>query len=170
VRWVGVDDPKVAIATYDLDRHGVLHSPPYLAIGRDNLSPWSRRMIGKAKRLLRIEAEQLVPGDQVMRGTTQYLVLVASNVKPEAQADVREWYAKEHIPNLAGVPGTVSARFFHSLGGTHNHIALYEIETVETCASAAWKQAIDTPWSERMRPHLGDKLRLVLKRYVKGGA
>ena len=168
VRWVSVDDPKVAIATYDLDSHAVLHSPPYLAIGRENLSPWSKRMTGKVQRLLRIEGEQLIPGDQVMRGNTQYLMVFACNVKPEAQAEVREWYGKEHIPNLSKVPGVSSARFFHALSGTHNHIALYEIDKPETCAGEAWKTAAFTEWTKKMRPHLNDVLRVVLKRYVRG--
>ncbi|MBM3344725.1 MAG: hypothetical protein FJY56_21845 [Betaproteobacteria bacterium] len=98
VRWIGVDDPKVAIATYDLESHGVLASPPYQAIARENLSPWSKRLTAKLKRLLRIEGEQLIPGDQLMRGTTQHLMIFACNVKPGAVAEVRKWYAEEHIP------------------------------------------------------------------------
>jgi hypothetical protein len=167
VRWVSVDDPRVAIATYDLDTHAVLHSPPYQAIGRENLSPWSKRMVSKVQRLLRIEADQLIPGDDVMRGTTPNLMIFACNVKPEAQSDVRQWYAEEHIPNLKKVPGVASARFFASHAGTHNHIALYEIATPETCASDAWKTAVQTEWTKRMRPHLNDALRVVLKRYVR---
>lgn len=167
VRWVGVDDPKVAIATYDLESHAVLHSPAYQAIGRENLSPWSKRMTAKAQRLLRIEADQLIPGDEVMHGTTPNLMIFACNVKPDTQAEVRKWYAEEHIPNLKKVPGVVSARFFASHAGTHNHIALYEIDKPETCASDAWKTAAFTEWTKKMRPHLNDVLRVVLKRYVR---
>ena len=168
VRWEGVDDPKVAIATYDLDSPGVLHSPPYLAIGRENLSPWSKRMTGKAQRLLRIEGEQLIPGDQVMTGATPNLMIFACNVKPDMQTEVRKWYGEEHIPRLSKVPGVASARFFSANAGTHNHIALYEIDKPETCASAVWKEAAVTEWTKRMAPHLGDVLRVVLKRYVRG--
>ena len=170
VRWQGVDDQKVAIATYDLDSHSVLHSPPYEAIGRENLSPWSKRMTAKAQRLLRIEGEQLAPGDQVMRGTTQNLMLFACKVKPEHQAEIRQWYTEEHIPNLGRVPGTVSARFFHAHAGTHSFGALYEIESAATCASEAWKKAANTPWTERTRPYRNDTFRVVLKRYQRGAA
>ena len=38
-RWIGADDPKVSVATYDLDNLAVLKSPAYLAIGGENLSP-----------------------------------------------------------------------------------------------------------------------------------
>lgn len=170
VRWQGVDDPKVAIATYDLKSHAVLHSPPYQAIGRENLSPWSKRMTGKAQRLLRIEGEQLVPGNEVARNTTQNLMIFASKVKPEHEAEIRQWYTEEHIPRLSKVPGVASARFFHSLAGTHNYIALYEIDKPETCASDAWKTAAFTEWTKRMRPHLNDVLRVVLRRYQRAAA
>lgn len=165
VRWINVDDPKQAIATYDLESHAVLHSAPYLAIGRENLSPWSKRMTAKAQRLLRVEGEQLVPGDEISHLTTPNLMIFACNVKPEQVAEVRKWYSEEHIPNLRKVPGVTSARFFQSHGGTHNHIALYEIDTPQTCVSEAWKTAALTPWTKQMRPHLNDVLRMVLRRY-----
>ena len=31
-RWIDVENPKVSLATYDLDQAGVLQSPPYAAI------------------------------------------------------------------------------------------------------------------------------------------
>ena len=170
VRWIGVDDPKQAIATYDLESHAVLHNPPYKAIGRENLSPWSKRITGMAQRLIRVEGEQLVPGDAVARNTTEHLMVFASNVKPEHEAEVRKWYAEEHIPNLSKVPGVASARFFHGFAGTHNYIALYEIDKPETVASAAWKEAAFTPWTRKMIPHLNDVLRVVLRRYQRAAA
>src|SRR5437016_3654875 len=43
-RWIGAQDSKVSVATYDLDSIGVLQSPGYQAIGGVNLSPWSKRV------------------------------------------------------------------------------------------------------------------------------
>ena len=37
-RWIGADDPKISVATYDLDNVAVLRSPAYLAIGGENLA------------------------------------------------------------------------------------------------------------------------------------
>ena len=42
-RWIGIDNPKISVATYDLDNVSVLHSPAYLAVGGDNGSPWTNR-------------------------------------------------------------------------------------------------------------------------------
>jgi len=71
---------------------------------------------------------------------------------------------------LSKVPGCVSARHFFSHAGTHNSIALYELESAKICASDAWKEAAFTAWTKQMHPHLNDVLRLVLQRYQRATA
>src|SRR5262245_51375354 len=56
--WIGADDRKVSVATYDLDTVGVLQSPGYRAIGGENLSPWSKRVTSRVERLMRFEGDQ----------------------------------------------------------------------------------------------------------------
>ena len=48
-RWIGTENPKVSVATYDLDNVGVLQSPPYQAIAGENSSPWTKRTARSAK-------------------------------------------------------------------------------------------------------------------------
>ncbi len=43
-RWIGADDRKISVATYDLEAVGVLQGAEYRAIGGENLSPWSKRV------------------------------------------------------------------------------------------------------------------------------
>src|SRR5262245_9415673 len=62
-RWIGVENPKIAIATYDLDSHAVLESPAYKAIAGENLSVWSKRVTAKCGRICRFEGEQILPGN-----------------------------------------------------------------------------------------------------------
>jgi len=62
-RWIGAENPRHSVATYDLDSLAVLQSPGYRAIGGENLSPWSKRVTAKVERLLRFEGEQVLPGD-----------------------------------------------------------------------------------------------------------
>ena len=38
-RWIGTQKQKVSAALYDLDNVGVLHSPPYLAVGGGTARP-----------------------------------------------------------------------------------------------------------------------------------
>ena len=63
-RWIGATNPKISVATYDLDNVGVLKSPAYLAVGGENSSPWTKRTARFRKSLMRYEGEQLFPGDR----------------------------------------------------------------------------------------------------------
>ena len=48
-RWIGADEAHVSIATYDLAALSVLQSPAYKAIAYENLSPWSKRVVGRCE-------------------------------------------------------------------------------------------------------------------------
>src|SRR3989449_8601494 len=61
-RWIGAQDRKVSVATYDLETVSVLKSPAYLAIGGENLSPRSKRVTARVERLRRFEGGQILPG------------------------------------------------------------------------------------------------------------
>src|SRR5437899_7844927 len=62
-RWIGADDRKVSVATYDLHHLSVLKSPAYQPIGGANLSPWSTRAPAHAGRWIRCEGAQILPAD-----------------------------------------------------------------------------------------------------------
>lgn len=171
-RWIGVDQPTWSLATYDLDGIGVLRGAAYKSIAYENLSVWSKRVVGMCGRLIRFEGTQLTPGDGVAPSGAGGLLLNAMNVTAEADADFNAWYDEEHLPALAAVPGTLAARRYRSEqagGGSHLYVAIYHLETPEVTLGEAWKTAIDTPWSARVRPHFRDRLRVLARRYVRGG-
>ena len=167
-RWSGAADRRVSVATYDLETVGVLQTPAYLAIGGENLSPWSRRVTGLVDRLMRFEGEQILPGDQLPPGNAGGLLLNAMNIAPEREAEFNDWYDKEHIPALAAVPGVLGARRFRGTSGNRRYVALYHLATPEVVESDEWKQARQSDWTSRLQPHFRDHLRLVLRRYVRG--
>ena len=164
-RWVGANDAKISVATYDLETVGILASPAYKAIGGPNLSPWSKRITAKCERLLRFEGEQTLPGDQVSPAHAGVLLLNAMNVDPEIETEFNTWYDEEHIPALAAVSGVLCARRFRATQGGVKYVALYHVTAPEVVASAEWKQAVETPWTQRIRPHMRDHLRVVCKAY-----
>jgi hypothetical protein len=168
-RWIGVQDRKVSVATYDLDDVAVLKTPGYLAIGGENLSPWSKRVTSRVERLMRFEGDQILPGDQLPPAAAGGLLLNAMNIAPEVEAEFNEWYDKEHIPALSAVPGVLSARRFRGGSGNRKYVALYHLATPEVQDSAEWKQARQSDWTSRLQPHFRDHLRLVCRRYVRGG-
>jgi hypothetical protein len=164
-RWIGADDAAISVATYDLDSVSVLASPAYKAIGGENLSPWSKRVTAKCQRLLRYEGEQTLPGAQVAPATAGALLLNAMNITPEVEDDFNKWYDTEHIPALAAVTGVLCARRFRATQPGVKYVALYHVEAPEVVASGEWKKAATSPWTERLRPHMRDHLRLVCKAY-----
>lgn len=166
-RWLGADDPKISIATYDLESLDVLQNPAYRAIAGANLSPWSKRVTGRCQRICRFEAEQLPPGNQAAPADGGGMLLFAMNVAPDAETEFNEWYNTEHIPRLAGVPGCLSARRFKTGSGRHQYIALYHLTSPKVVASKTWEEAASTPWTLKLRPYTSDRLRLVLRRYAR---
>ena len=169
VRWIGANDPNISIATYDLESLDVLETDAYRAIGGDNLSPWSKRVISKVKRICRFEAEQMPPGDRAAPEEAGGLLLFAMNVIPEAEKDFNAWYDEEHIPRLAAVGGCLLARRFWIRravsDGSQRYLAMYHLTSPDVCASKEWEEAAFTPWTHRIRPNTRDRLRIPLKRY-----
>jgi hypothetical protein len=168
-RWIGVDDGKISLATYDLAGADVLQSPAYRAIGGENLSPWSKRVTRRVDLLMRYEGDQILPGDQLPPADAGGLLLNAMNIAPELEAEFNEWYDKEHIPALAAVPGVLCARRFRGCSGNRKYVALYHLATPTVVESAEWKQARQSDWTSRLQPQFRDHLRLVCRRYVRSG-
>src|SRR6202790_5606842 len=109
-RWIGAENPRQSVATYDLDSVEVLRSPGYRAIGGENLSPWSKRVTAKVERLLRYEGEQIFPGDATAPADAGALLLVGMTPGSEVETAFDAWYDTEHIPALSRVPGVLCAR------------------------------------------------------------
>jgi hypothetical protein len=166
-RWLGAQDRTVSVATYDLESPAVMTSPGYLAIGGENLSPWSRRVLARVERLMRFEGEQILPGDGLPPAAAGGLLLNAMNIAPEVEAEFNEWYDKEHIPALAAVPGVLCARRFRGTGN-RTYVALYHLDTPDVVESDEWKTARQSAWTGRLQPHFRDHLRLVLRPYERG--
>ena len=168
-RWLGIGNPKHSVALYDLDDVGVLHSPPYLAVGGANGSPWTMRVTGRTRMLIRLEGEQILPGDRLAPvGEAAALLLIAMNVAPEADAEFNDWYNKEHLPALGSVPGVLCARRYRGTGAVQRYAAIYHLANPDVTQSAAWRAAADTPWTLRLRPLFRDHLRIDARHYRRG--
>jgi hypothetical protein len=66
-RWIGAENPKQSVATYDLESVSVLQGPGYRAIGGENLSPWSKRVTARVRRLVRFEGIRSCPATRPRR-------------------------------------------------------------------------------------------------------
>ncbi len=168
-RWISAANPKQAVASYELDNIGVLDSPAYRTIGGENLSVWSKRVTAMCQRLIRFEGEQIVPGDQASPVGAGGLLVNAMNVAPEHAADFDAWYDREHLPALSAVPGVLAARRFRGRAGSHYSLALYHLTSAEVAMSETWKKAASSPWTDRVRPHFRDHVRILSGAYKRAG-
>jgi len=167
-RWISIADPKIGVATYDLESADILEGAAYKAIAGDNLSVWSKRLGKQYKRLLRSDGDQTNPGDLAAPAGAGGLLVNAMNVAPDHVADFNAWYDQEHLPALREVPGTIMARRFQSRAGTHKFLAVYHLQSPDVVLTEAWKKAVDTPWTARQRPNYLDHYRVVLRPYKRG--
>jgi len=164
-RWIGVDDNKQSLATYDLAALEVLSSVEYKKIAYENLSPWSKRVTGQCDRILRFEGNQILPGSEKATAQAGGILMVAINISKEFEDDFNAWYDEEHISNLRNVPGVLTARRFKSFSGSHAYVALYHLEKPEVTQTSEWSNAIETAWSSRIRPHFQNRIRILAKKY-----
>ncbi len=167
-RWIDVENPKISVATYDLDTVGVLHSPPYLAIAGANSSPWTKRTGRFRKSLTRYEGEQILPGDAIAPSNAGGLLLVGMTPAAEDETAFNAWYDTEHVPALARVPGVLCARRFRTSTGSTKYTALYHLASPGVVDSAEWKQAsASTPMPQRVRDRISNRLRFVCRPYAR---
>src|ERR1700756_2399728 len=79
-RWIGAYNQKLSVATYVLDNVNVLTGEAYRAIGIDNLSVWSKRVMARVKLLMRFVGEPIVPSDREAPKDAPALLLNAMSV------------------------------------------------------------------------------------------
>src|SRR5438445_709936 len=98
-----------------------------------------------------------MPGRRVQpmaKGT----LIAAMNIGRAAEDEFHDWYDTEHLPERQRVPGFLLCQRW--IGAQDRN------DVVE---SAEWKKARQSDWTSRLQPHFRDHLRLVLRRYVRGG-
>ena len=87
--------------------------------------------------------------------TSRYLFTAAMDVEPGKDAIFNEVYDKEHVPNLAAVPGVRRASRFRQPSATEpRYFAAYEMDSPAVLQTAAWKAAGEAGrWPGEIRPH-----------------
>jgi hypothetical protein len=99
------------------------------------------------------------------------LFLVRMDVAHDHEAKFNEVYDKEHVPNLASVPGVRRASRYRQSSATEpRYIAAYELDSPAVLESAAWKKAGEAgQWPTGIRPHTMNRHRAVYE-WVGGNA
>ena len=81
-----------------------------------------------------------------------YHYIVETDISKESEEEFNAWYDTEHLPGLASVPGTISAKRFLRTSGSPRYIACYELISPEVMKSKEWLAIRHTAWSSRIRP------------------
>ena len=89
---------------------------------------------------------------------SRWLFVVGVDLDAGHEADFEDWYNVEHLPALATVPGVIRATRFRRAAtdetpGFPAYLALYEIESPDIAGNPDWKDAVETPWTQRVRQH-----------------
>jgi len=92
-----------------------------------------------------------------------FLYVVEQDAAPEDEAELNAWYAEEHMPRLAAVPGVVAARRYASIDPSRSprYLAAYWLERREVFESPAWIEARVTPWTARARSFFRNPRRIM---------
>jgi hypothetical protein len=90
---------------------------------------------------------------EAMESKKHVLVIVRIDVKPEMEDDLNRWYDEEHIPYLLSVPGVLWAKRGINTGKGLKYIAIYEHENIDVQHTQVFREAVDTEWTRKIRPH-----------------
>jgi len=91
------------------------------------------------------------------------LLIVRTDVVPEVEEEFNRWYNEEHIPRLLRVPGVLWAKRGMNTGEGQKYIAVYEHESGGVQKTAAYRDALETDWTHKIRPNLRNFAREIYK-------
>ena len=82
------------------------------------------------------------------------IFLLYVDIDPTHEADFNAWYNTEHLPELLGVPGIISAARYAATKGGPKYLAVYELDSVDVLQTPEFKNRPRTPWGQRVSPSI----------------
>lgn len=85
----------------------------------------------------------------------QAAMLLTFDIVEEAIAEHDDWHTHEHLPERLSIPGFRRGTRWVATGEAPRYLVLYEVERLETLASAAYLERLNnpSPWTQKMMPH-----------------
>ena len=104
-------------------------------------------------------------------GAAGGILAIWHDVEPAAEADVTQWYEREHHAERVALPGFLGARRYVALEGAPRWFVRYATTSPEVLASPAYRARLDspTPWSQRSFPHFRHMMRTVCRVLARHG-
>src|SRR3990170_992459 len=93
--------------------------------------------------------------------TATGLLAVWMQIPAEGEADLNDWYTKEHLPERIAIPGFHSALRYVSLEGEPKYMALYDLDTPSVLYSDGYNdmRRNSTDWTRRIGRALEKNIR-----------
>lgn len=95
-----------------------------------------------------------------------YHYIVETDISNASEDEFNAWYDTEHLPGLALVPGTISAKRYVRVSGFPRYIACYELLSPSVMESKEWLAIRNTAWSSRVRPMFKNTVRQLFVRHT----
>lgn len=111
--------------------------------------------------------------------TSQYVFIASMDVAPEKEALFNEVFDSEHGPTLLKVPGVRSVTRLRTTAGSvmiggaakpltgdgaPTYTTIYEIDSPDVLASAAWAEAVERGrWPAEVRPYTTNRHHIIRK-------
>ncbi|MBI3968836.1 MAG: hypothetical protein HY329_24630 [Chloroflexi bacterium] len=153
-RFVALKGEPRYMALYDVESPAVLSSEAYrYFLTGPGKTEWTTRTLAAAKAARRGVFEQInPPGDPApYSDETGAVLAVQTQPSQQMEEEFNAWYDSEHLPYLLAVPGVLRARRFRLLeGDLLPYLALYDLRSTDVTGTPEWKQAVSTPWRNRV--------------------
>jgi hypothetical protein len=100
------------------------------------------------------------------------VLLVLNDVVAAAEDEFNRWYQQQHVPERLAVPGFRTARRYHAVDGQPAYMAVYECDSIEVFASAAYQARLAQPtdWTRKIMPSFRNMLRSACRQTWTAGA
>lgn len=100
------------------------------------------------------------------------VLLVLNDIVAAAEDEFNRWYQQQHVPERLAVPGFRTARRYHAVDGGPAYMAVYECDSIEVFASAAYQARLAHPtgWTRKIMPSFRNMLRSACRQTWAAGA
>lgn len=90
-----------------------------------------------------------------MTVTSEGILALWIDMAPDAEAELNEWFNREHHAERVDIPGFVSARRYVALRGAPKYFIFYRTQGLAVLNSPAYLDRLNqpTPWTRRTMPH-----------------
>ncbi|OBZ65020.1 hypothetical protein A0H81_14973 [Grifola frondosa] len=171
-RWVAADAAKPTYAaSYDIESYEATQIAPYATLSKNRSEREKdalRRIELLDRRVYEAYEGHAMPEPSALFDPTKpapIMLLVGIEMKPEFEDELNKWYAEEHIPLLAAVPGWVRSRRFvlrdwsktgKSVESSKEqekppkYLAVHEWASRDSLETSQFKEAVNTSWRDKV--------------------